>query len=280
MLNRKRNILLSGLLALCLSAAAQQPERKVIVDNGRFFYFTVDEETQLAHMHSADTKRRFAEADDLLIPAGRSTEDPQNPLCFSLRGDQLITINWILNSNNSRYDAIRKIDLRNWRKSRPDWDIAAWAEASFVQPVIAPNEPWEQLLRDNNVLTGTYFDLNAPDSNHLIMTVCNNRQLRVCRWDGLKWSVAAPIPCPFDTCFSVIYNNGSVALVDAYGSAYRYDAKRNQLKKLRKSTATTVVLVEDHDSGKTYLIPAQSLNSTNPRSFESVMQESAQEITF
>lgn len=272
--------LFTGLILLSqVVTQAQDAERKIIVEGGRFRFLTVDPETQLAHLHEGSVRQKINTSSGLPVPTGRSTEEPINPLAFSLHANELISVNWILHSLNSRYEAIRRIDLAHWRKRRPDWQNESWAEASFAQDVWAPNQPWEQMLADNNTLSDCFFDMisNGPE---LIMAVCNQGQLRLSRWNGKVWNIGKPIPYTGKSYFSLIVQSGKIAILSAEGSLYRFDERRNQLRIWKKGLKKDLLVVEDHDRLKNFLLDRQALRAQQAGSFESIIQESGIELNF
>lgn len=261
--------------------AAQGIERKIIVEDGQFTYFIVDPETQLAHLYSGNVRQTMKQSkeNERIIPTGRSFDEAANPLSFSKKGNELISINWIQNPLNSRYDAIRKTDLLNWQKQRPDWKNEEWAEASFAQPVLAPNMPWERMLADNNTLFNCFFDLTT-DGSDLVMAVCNQGRIRVSRYSGNRWAIGKTLIYPEPTSFSLLARSGKIALLTAEGTLYRYDAKRTQLRLLKKGMKKNQLLVEDHDRQKYFLLDPQVLEAQTAGTFESIVNESGIELTF
>lgn len=280
MLQRLFTYLISGMLVAAANLSmAQSIERKIIVEKGQFSYLTVDPETQLAHLHCGSVRSKFAFADDRIVPTGRSSEEPINPLSFSLHGTELISINWILNAMNSRYEAIRNTDLSFWQKVRPEWHTEEWAEASFAQPVLAPNLPWQRMLEDNNQLSNCFFDLNG-EGKQLIMAVCNQGTIRFSRWNGSNWIIKKAIPYTGKDYFTLLTANGKIILLSNDGSLLRYDEQRNQLRVFKKGLQKNLLVVEDHDRQKWYLIGPQALESPAASSFESIVNESGTEINF
>lgn len=272
--------LLSGSLFLTtISAPAQSIERKIVVEKSQFRYISIDAETQLAHLHTAAIRQKPAEADDHILPSGRNSEEPVNPFCFSLRGNELISVNWILHPLNSRYEAIRKTDLSQWWKARPDWHTEEWAEASFAQPMLAPNEPWQRMLEVNSILSDCYFDLIAADKQ-LVMAICNQGQMRLFRWDGSVWSSSKAFAYTDKAAFSLLAQGDRLALWTAAGNLYRWEPKRNQLKCVRKGLKKNLLIVEDLDHRKHYLLDPMALEAQTASSFESILNESGMELTF
>lgn len=268
-----------SLLSLSAKAGAQRIERKIVVENGQFRFISIDPETQLAHLHTGAMRQKSEEADDWIIPTGRNNEDPVNPLAFSLRGDELISVNWMLNALNSRYDAIRQTDLRYWRKPRPDWHSEEWAEASFAQTMVAPNEPWQQMLAENNVLSDCYFDLIAAHK-HLVMAVCNQGKMRIWQWDGKIWNASEALSYPDKCAFSLVARGSKVGIWSSAGTFYLWDISGRQLKTIKRGLPKNLLLVEDHDRDKYFLLNPQLLEAGATQSFEAILNESGIELTF
>ncbi|HTN16556.1 MAG TPA: hypothetical protein VL092_02670 [Chitinophagaceae bacterium] len=276
-------ILMFVLLVLCgRYPLCAQPviERKIIIEDGQYYFCTVDEETQLATLHSGVVTENLNKARRYTIPIGRERNDAFNPLCFDISNNTLIGINWILNSNNSRYEAIKKLELKDWKKVHPAWTNEEWAQLSFDQPVLAPNVPWQEMLATNNVLENCFFDLIQVESK--IMAICNQGRLRIWSFAGGAWTpLSVSIPVDFSTYFSLVSVHGAViAVVDGTGSVYRLDEAAGTLTQVKSGKAIKPqILIVDNDHYKTYTIPEETIQAAGFLSVKELITLS-EEITF
>lgn len=271
------------LLALCCGFSLHaQPaiERKIVIEHGQFYFFTIDEETQLATLHTGAVTEKLSSAAGYPVPIGRERAEAFNPLCFDISNNTLIGINWILNSNNSRYEALKKIDLRDWKKMRRDWTSEDWAQVSFDQPVLAPNVPWQEMIEANNVLDHCFFDLVQIESK--IMAICNQGQLRIWAFAGEKWTpLSKPVPVGFTRYFSLVSVKGAgIAVIDGQGSVYRLDEASGTMSKVKNGNETQAqLLIVDYDAYKTYTVPEEVIRASGFLSVKELITY-AKEIAF
>ncbi|MBL7713659.1 MAG: hypothetical protein JNL13_14390 [Chitinophagaceae bacterium] len=282
-MKQKGMMILYLVLALCAgSSLYAQPaiERKIIIEHGQFYFFTIDEETQLATLHTGAVTGKLNRARSYPVPIGRERTDAFNPLCFDISGNTLTGINWILNSNNSRYEALKQIDLRDWKKPRQDWTSEDWAQLSFDQPVLAPNVPWQEMIEANNVLDNCFFDLVQIESK--VMAICNQGRLRIWSFAGGKWTpLSKPVPVGFTTYFSLVSVKGAgIAVIDGKGSVYRLDEASGTMSKVKNGNADRPqVLIVDYDNYKTYTLPEEAIRASGFLSVKELIPH-AEEIVF
>ena len=178
--------LLCSLFMLSQNVFAQHKiERKIIVEKGQYYFFTINEETQLATLYTGSINEKLIKARKYQMPIGREFNDAFNPLSFDINNGQFIGVNWILNRMNSRYEALKKFTLKDWLKPHSEWTNEDWAQVSFDQPTFAPNEPWDRMLEENNVLENCYFDLIKTDVP--TMAICNKGKLYFWEYRNDKW---------------------------------------------------------------------------------------------
>gem|GEM_PF-5947124 len=267
-------------------------ERKIIIENEQYYFFTIDEETQLATLHTGSVKDKIINARKFQMPIGRELNNEFNPLCFDINNGQFIGINWILNSMNSRYEALKIITLKDWLKPHPEWTNEDWAQVSFNQPTFAPNEPWERMLDENNVLENCYFDMVKTEVPS--MAICNKGKLyyweyRNDKWINL-WSVFTNV-----NSFSLVKrcNTSGFYFIGGNGDIMIYSEKDSMLlalgnvfhpkEQLRKNIlaadlANGCLLIIDKDYNKTYTIASQTIVAEQFNSLNKIINESALKI--
>lgn len=255
-------------------------ERKIIVEKEQYYFFTINEETQLATLYTGSINEKLIKAKKYQMPIGREFNDAFNPLCFDINNGQFIGVNWILNSMNSRYEALKKFTLKDWLKPHPEWTVEDWAQVSFDQPTFAPNEPWDRMLEENNVLENCYFDLTQIENK--VMAICNQGKLRIWYFAGGKWIEKSPaIPVDFTSYFSLAFGNGSsICLVDAMGNVYKMNEAQTTINKVRSSNSIKPqILIVDKDKHKTYRIAAETIEAATMDNLKNIIKL-ASEITF
>lgn len=272
-------IVVFALLANSLSAQFRI-DRKIIIENGQFYFFTINEETQLATMYTGSVNEKLNKAKKYPMPIGRELNDQFNPLSFDINNGVFIGINWILNSMNSRYESIKKINLKDWKKPHSEWTNEDWAQVSFDLPIAAPNEPWDKMLEANNVLNNTFFDLIQTDGK-LIMALCNQDELRISEYYGEKWHHAPPIPVKFTHQFWTLQNAANqIGILDSDGNLYRYNKMKWILAEQTQMKQIGDILVVDKDHNKTYTLSTQSIEANPFNNLNAIIKDSATEIIF
>ena len=272
-------IFLFTAIVLSFSVRAQfRIDRKIIIQNNQFYFFTIDAEHQLATIFTGSVKQKINKASKRLFPIGRSLDDPLIPLCFDINGDEFVGINWILSSTNSRYDAIKKISIKEWSKYRSEWSVEDWAQVSFDLPSLTANIPWEQMLEANNVLENCFFDLIKTDQT--TMAICNQNKLRINRYDGTKWKLLATVPVSFTQYFTLVdRGRGKIGLLDAQGDFYHFNDQNYDLRLVRKNTsAKSQLLIVNKDNGKNYIISPEAIQAGTFNTITQLINESAIEL--
>ncbi len=273
-------LLFFALLMQRETAVAQiKIERKIIIQNEKYYFFTIDEESQLATLHTGPVFEKLNKAKKYQMPIGRELSDPFNPLSFDINDNELTGINWILNSNNDRNEALKKIDIAEWKKPQAEWANERWAQTSFNMPTIAPNDPWLRMLEVNNILDNTFFDLVKNENP--VMAVCNQNQLWISRYNGTEWKTSAAIPVNFKTYFSIIENNGKAFIADNIGNIFIADeAGRQLIIKSKAITTKEQLLIIDKDHKSYYTVPAEAIEAGQMLDIEKIIHESGTEIIF
>lgn len=271
-------ILMLVLLGVLDTNAQLRIERKIIIDNGQYYFFTVDDETQLATLYTGSVNQKLNGAKKRLMPIGREFTDQFNPLAFDINGDDLVGVNWILNSMNSRYEAIKRINLKDWTKVRSEWTNEDWGQVSFDMLIAAPNEPWDKMLEENNILENCFFDLIK--SNTIKMALCNQGKLWLKEYDGRVWTTRAELKVPFTQYFTLVNRrNDKLGLLDASANYYHFNEKLQELVLIQKANYSKAqLLIEDKDNQKNYLISSEAIESGLFNSLNQLIKASAQEL--
>jgi hypothetical protein len=251
-------------------------DRKIIIDQGQYYYCSIDNETQLATLYFGAAKQKLQQANHKQIPIGRAVEDPINPLCFDIQHNKLLGINWILNSNNSRYEAIKRIPLKELKPSRNTVEMLT---ASFEQETFASNEPWQKMLADTNVLFQCFFDL-IQQHQRLVMAVCNQNKLRISFFENGVWKHHALIDFEPKGYCSLLFNGKALGIVDAQGNVYRYNELSNTLKKVVMGYNSNQLLIVDKDHNTLYTINQEAIAAAAQISLYTLIQQSAQPINY
>lgn len=233
-------------------------ERKIIVDKGNAYYCTVDDDWQLATLHATTIGKSSSER-VFELPLGRERKDEFMPLCFDMKGNKMIGLNWITNATNSRNEALKKIridELASVQKNATEASVSAWLERSFAWPYLTSNEPWMAMLRRDNVLDNCYFDLTMLDNGHVVMAVCNHNDLMLWEYDGKQWQHSQLLSVTITGYFSLASLGTKTWLIMQDGSIFRLDGEDIAATTLVKENEhleqplKDIVLIVDHDNRK------------------------------
>ncbi|HTN17535.1 MAG TPA: hypothetical protein VL092_07645, partial [Chitinophagaceae bacterium] len=232
----KRFLLLFSLALYSFCAGAQKPERKIIIDGGRFYYFTVDEASQLATLVSGRPGLPLHQATRQALPLGRRTSAPLQPLAFDIGQESIIAVNWIRYPQQHPLFSLKTISLADSSK----WKIKNEQELilnSCQQKDVTIFEPWKVIIGRSNVLEQTFFDLAKLQDGRLAVAICNKGELLLSLWDGTTWKTVGSTPVSFDHYFSLFTANGKIMLLAADGSVYLNDELAGTDFKLIKKMA-------------------------------------------
>jgi hypothetical protein len=252
----KNTLLVSLLLTIFAQFAFAQKaiERKIIIEHAQFYYCTVNNDLQLAELHNGNVQQNINNVSAYnILPVGREISDPFVPLCFDINKGEMLAINWILNSNNSRNDALKKINLAEAIKSQ-NLNPAQVLEQSFLIPPIAAYEPWQFMLRRNNTLSNNFFDIAWGKDNTVLLALCNQNELFIWMYNGSEWKHSDAIPVNFHQYFSLIAVGTKIGILSSEGVLNTYSVTGNQWK-LQKQikypmNLQTSTLVIDKDNQK------------------------------
>jgi hypothetical protein len=278
MINRIYLLFICFLWTTNISIAQSKIERKIIIQNGQYYFFTIDEETQMAKIYSGAFKQKLNKVQKRMFPIGREFNDQFNPLAFDINGDEFVGINWILNSMNSRYEAIKKISIKDGSKIRADWTNEDWAQLSFNQVILAPNDPWEFMLADTNVLDNCFFDLMKTKVP--IMAVTNQGKFWLSNFSDNKWQVVFKAKKSFGQYFTLIPKScGGIGLLDNEGNNYFINPKLGTFDLVQKVKINgPSVLIIDKDRFKNFVMPVSVIDAGYFSSLSDLMIQSAIEL--
>lgn len=277
-------IILSILTLLAFSLAnGQALERKVIIENGEFYYVTVDDNYQLGTLYRGKINAPLSEAKALALPAGRGISAQTNPLAWDLSGADMYAINFMDHSLNDRNESIKKIALGGLKAWSEGVEITDMIMQSVDQNMYVLNEPYLFTTQRSPYLNHFYFDARMVGDDYW-MVVTNNEELVVWKYDGANWKHSEVAKFPVSNYFSLVNSNGSLLMVDAEGEVYTVDLTgvkvnieiKNTLKPLGVSLKD-VVIVENRDANKVTYLKSGHLNYE--KSLTEILNEAAINLT-
>ncbi|MCB0428607.1 MAG: hypothetical protein H6585_01435 [Flavobacteriales bacterium] len=214
-----------ALIGFCLigvhAVHAQPAERKVIIHDGHYYFITVDDETQLATLHTGRTADTLKNGDAFAIPAGRHLSDPATPLAWDVRKQQCYVYSDIDHPLNDRNEALKRFDLEQLpaTSQAPPAGDRLLIGADF--PPFADNEPYRNMVARSNQRENFHYDgITLNDSTYLF-ALANRGELIIWKYNGHVWEHGDWQAFPYPSFFSVFNNKENIYLMLASGEAFQ-----------------------------------------------------------
>lgn len=96
--------------------SSQSIERKIIIQNGNYFFTTIDENNQLANLHTGKFTDSIKSAKKLAMPAGRNFDDPIIPFSWDVVDTNIFAISFLLHPLNDRNEAIKRMNISSLKE--------------------------------------------------------------------------------------------------------------------------------------------------------------------
>lgn len=256
----KRSIILVLMLFPVL-AFSQMPERKIIIEDSTFWFITINEENQLATLHTGNVDAPLNERDKHKVPGGRNLTEDFNPLAWDVMQGYLFWINFLDHPLNDRMEAIKRIsveELAQYQKYKPRKLLMASAD----QYMLTYNRPYEETLLRSRHLKGFFFDMSILQNN-ISITITSNDTIRTWRYDGQQWKGGPVRPMPTTEYFSTVTFQDHLFMFQADGTAL--DMRRSTPtpfgKKLNTNVLKDGVLVINRDTEEVRFLTADPASS-------------------
>lgn len=258
--------LLNIALVLMGGVFGQNPERKIIIKNGKYYYLTINDNHQLATYYVGNVTEPIAKAEKYVLPMARNLTSQLNPLAWDFYGDSLVAINFMDHVLNDRYESIKKIGLSNLVPLTTDFDIRAVVDAAIDQPQYIFNQPYLSVKEKSDILSHFYFDL-CMIGEDLWMVMSNEGRYRIWKYSAGEWKMSKIYQYELQAYFSLINENGKPIMLTANGEKISLSLDGIESLSLAKPNfeLKDYSIVVDQDTKKNYYIknnlitPQQSL---------------------
>lgn len=272
-------IILSLILSFVFSASqAQSLERKIIVQNGKFYYMSVDENIQLATLYAGSISQPLKLAKAFALPAGRGISAETNPLAWDLFDEHIFAINFLDHSLNDRNEAIKKIPVSSLKEWGPIVRMEELMMESIDQHMFQLNEPYLFVKNRSNYLNHFYFDGLIHQSAYW-MAMANNDELTIWRNTNEGWKNSEVIDFSITNYFSLVSNGDQLFLITYEGDIYSIGL--NGLLEIKKGNGSfdlaRSILIDDRDNQMIYTFPSTGLNLE--KSLEALILSSGKPLT-
>ena len=191
---------------------AQSIERKIIIQNGNYFFTTIDENNQLATLHTGKYTDSIKAAKKLAMPVGRNFDDPIIPFSWDVVDTNIYAISFLLHPLNDRNEAIKRLNissLKEWNASPTPMELI---NKSIDMNPFAYNDPYLFVTRRSNIVEGFFYDAISTSGGYT-MAISNNGELSFWNYNGTEWKHGEVIKFPIDGYFSLFEKDKKVYLI-------------------------------------------------------------------
>lgn len=239
----------------------QHPERKLIIENDRYTYVTVNDNYQLATLYRGNINEPLREAVRYQLPLGRNLTAQLNPLAWDLTGDSIVAINFMDHVLNDRYESIKKIGVKGLEKWHEGIDIGSVMNRSVELPSYVLNQPYLFVKEQSDILNHFYFDLVVIDQA-LWLVMSNNGSYVVWKYDGQKWEQSKVFEKTFRGYFTLIEKNQEPFLILSDGEMLKIALDKITVEQTPTANfeLKDVVLVSDRDKGQHFFLKMNLLS--------------------
>ena len=215
----------SFFIVLSTALFSQAVERKIIVQNGNYFFTTIDDNNQLATLNTGNYSSEIKDAKKLAMPVGRNYEDPINPFSWDVAGDNVYAISFLLHPLNDRNEAIKRMSissLKEWGSALKPMELI---NAGVEMNPFAYNDPYLFVTRRSNLLENFFFDGVAENDSSYTMAISNNGEMSIWNYNGKEWKHGEVQKFPVDGYFSLFVFNKKTYLILNSGVLYEVSTK-------------------------------------------------------
>jgi len=215
-----RTIFVSFFIFVAANLFAQEIERKIIIENGNYFFSTIDDNNQLATLNTGKVNEAIADSKKLAMPAGRNYDDPIVPFSWDIEDTSVFAISFLLHPLNDRNEAIKRLNI----SSLKEWSTAVTPINLIMQSVetnpFAYNDPYLFVTRRSNIISGFFYDAIVTSDKSYTMAISNGGELSVWKYNGTTWKHGDIFKFPVDGYFSLFEKDKKTYLILNSGLVY------------------------------------------------------------
>ena len=242
------------------------PERKIIVQDGHYYYVSIHPYLQVGTLHILESNDTLDAGSAYALPAGRSYFEPVNPLAWDIEDTSFYVINFLDHPLNDKNEAIKRfstVGLKQWKEGlRPEDMIMI----SVDYNLFAYNDPYRFILNRSKILTHFFFD-GIWWNEAYWMVITNNDELSVWKYTSANgWQHGDVLLHPVNGYFSLFVHDNKLNLITNNGDVFGVSLE--SLSLLKKAEQGIVlnegVLVENRDRDKVLFLPSSAINKSVP----------------
>lgn len=239
---------------------AQSIERKIIIQNGNYYFTTIDELTQLATLHTGKDTSKIKNAKKLAMPAGRNFDDPIIPFCWDVVDTSVYAISFLLHPLNDRNEAIKRMNINSLKEPSKAVTPMDLIMLSVDMNPYAYNDPYLFVTRRSNVLEGFFYDAISASKGYTV-AISNNGELSIWNYNGTEWKHGEVFKFPVNGYFSLFEKDKKSYLIT--NTCAVYEIVSEKLIPLKTDGMTTLkegILVINKDNKTVSFLKDNDLN--------------------
>ncbi len=252
---------------LTVSSFSQPIERKIIIQNNSFFYSTIDEEFQLATLHTGKYTDPLKKEKIVAVPAGRNYSEPLNPFSWDLKDSNMYAINFLKHPLNDRNEALKSFHLAHLKGWSDSITSITMIMESIDRHMFAYNDPYRFMLQRSNRIIGFQYDGIVLQDSSYVCVIANNNELSIWNWsDKKKWSHSGWQSFTINGFFTLLEYEKQLYVLLNNGDLHKVSLKNVTAEpyKITKHPLTENTLILNRDLNTYYLIKNKDLNLTEP----------------
>lgn len=251
----KRFIVILLTVTFGFTVNGQNLERKIIVEKGKYYYVTVDDNYQLGTLYTGELTAPLSESKAMALPVGRGVSSQINPLAWDIFGGDMYAINFLDHSLNDRNEAIKRFSLSGLRAWSEGVEIGEMIMQSVDQNMYVLNEPYLFAKERSNYLNHFYFDAVVKDGAYW-MVMTNNGELVVWKYEDEVWAHGEVKMFKVNGHFHLMAYEDGLLFVNTNGEVYEIGLNEMNQIQLKNNSLNLleITLIEDRDSNKVYYI--------------------------
>lgn len=259
----QRALLAVVFLFLSFQLFGQDAERRLIIEDGTFYYVTTHPETMIGTLFTGKLNEPLDQAMPKAIPLGTCLRDDHNPLAWDLRNHILFGLNFMDNPLNDLMEALKAIPCASLEAWRDDEDHSREViHNAALNNSLTPLTPYEQMLNESNVMQGFYYDVITTSDSMLVLAMANQDHIRLWQYDGSIWSRGERINHPIRSAFTLFEGQDGVSIIFGNGIVMgtkdlNFDLKSEKSLNLQLND---YILLDNRDEGTCRLVPRKEID--------------------
>ena len=229
-------------------------ESKIVIEDDRFNYVTVDNNYQIGTLCAGDRELPLNMGKSFALPAGRNNPMHANPFSWDIQNGEMVALSVLDHPLNDRNEAIKKFELSSLKEWSSAVTIGDMVNESIEANMFTINQPYLFWKSRTKYFNHFYFDGVFFDNAYWMVST-NNGELVVWKYADEEWVSSEMIKYPVSNYVDLIVMNGALYMID--DKSVFYTVSLDGLERSEYEIETYLnkyILIEDRDKGKLYYI--------------------------